>query len=311
MNKGHSSSMRLVLLTVIIVVSTRTLMTQELAHTAPSTGSASTAHESSGQVAPGAPTPRVVPTGLGARECLTDHDRELLTDFGGLTHYQAADAALVRPAPGENRVVFVGDSITESWKIEGPAGTFPGKPYINRGIGGQTTSQMLVRFRQDVIELQPKAVVIMAGTNDIAGNTGPITLKSTEDNLASMADLSASQGIHVVLCSVTPTVDYPWNRGLNPAPKIVALNAWIKDYAARKGYIYVDYYSALKDEHGGLPPGLSKDGVHPLPAGFAIMAPQAESGIEKALARRIRGAKFFVSLLSVRPTPLIHSWVAF
>jgi lysophospholipase L1-like esterase len=273
------------LLTVIVVtVSTRTLMTQELAYTASNTGSSPT-HGSSGQAAPGAPTPRVAPTGHGACECLTDHDRVLLTDFGGLTHYQAADAALVRPAPGENRVVFIGDSITASWKIEGPDGTFPGKPYINRGIGGQTTPQMLVRFRQDVIDLQPKVVVIMAGTNDIAGNTGPMTLKSTEDNLVSMADLSASQGIRVVLCSVTPTVDYPWNPGLNPAPKINALNAWIKDYASRKGYIYVDYYSALKDEHGGLPPTLSKDGVHPLPAGFAIMAPLAESGIEKALAR--------------------------
>jgi len=223
------------------------------------------------QLAVGTPARKNASSGHANGSCLTDHDRELLTDFGGLTHYEAANTVLSSPAPGENRVVFIGDSITESWKIEGPYGTFPGKPYINRGIGGQTTPQMLVRFRQDVIELQPTVVVIMGGTNDIAGNTGHMTLEQIENNLASMADLATVHGIRVVLCSVTPTVDYPWNQ--------------IENYAAQKGYVYVDYYSALKDEHGGLPPWLSKDGVHPLPTGFAIMAPLAEAGIERALAR--------------------------
>ncbi len=212
------------------------------------------------------------------------HDHDLLFDFGNLEHFRAANAAVAPPAPGEQRVVFLGDSITQGWKIEGAGSMFPGKAYFNRGIGGQTTPQMLVRFRQDVIGLKPKAVVILAGTNDLAGNTGPMTLEQTEDNLASMADLAAQNGIRVVLCSVTPAVDFPWQPGLDPAPKIVALNKWIKNYAARKGYVYVDYYSALVDARGGLPANLSLDGVHPNTAGYAIMTPLAEAGIEKALA---------------------------
>jgi lysophospholipase L1-like esterase len=144
---------------------------------------------------------------------------------------------------------------------------------------------MLVRFRQDVIELQPRVVVILAGTNDIAGNTGPMTLEQTEDNLASMLDLATANHIRVVLCSVLPAYDFPWRPGLDPAPKIVALNAWIKSYTAEKGYIYVDYHSAMKDQRDGLPPTLSKDGVHPLPAGYAIMAPLVEAGIKTALAQ--------------------------
>jgi lysophospholipase L1-like esterase len=187
---------------------------------------------------------------------------------------------LTAPKPGENRVVFMGDSITQGWKLDE---SFPGKPYINRGIGGQTSPQMLVRFRQDVIDLKPKAVVILAGTNDIAGNTGPMTLEQTEENIASMADLAKANGIRVVLCSVLPAFDYSWAPGLTPAPKIMDLNAWIRKYAAGKGFVYVDFYSAMSDERGGLPPTLSGDGVHPLPAGYAIMTPLAEAGIEKAL----------------------------
>ena len=176
----------------------------------------------------------------------------------------------------------MGDSITEGWKIEE---SFPGKPYINRGISGQTTPQMLVRFRQDVVALKPNVVVILAGINDIAGNTGPETLEQIEDNLASMAELATANHIRVVMCSVLPAYDFPWQPGMTPAPKVVALNAWIKSRAAEKGYEYVDYYLAMKDERGGLPASLSKDGVHPLPAGYAIMAPLVEAGIEKALAQ--------------------------
>jgi lysophospholipase L1-like esterase len=236
-------------------------------------------------VTPAAQAAKPAPAALHSGPYWAQHTQQLLVDFGGLERFKAADAALPVPAPGENRVVFLGDSITQGWKIEGSEGTFPGKPYINRGIGGQTSPQMLVRFRQDVIDLQPKVVVILAGTNDIAGNTGPMTLKQSEDNLASMSELAAANGIRVVLCSVTPAFDFPWEPGMEPAPKIAALNAWIKDYAARKGFVYVDYYSALKDARGGLPPSLSRDGVHPLPAGYAIMAPLAEAGIEKALAQ--------------------------
>jgi lysophospholipase L1-like esterase len=220
---------------------------------------------------------------MSADEYKKMHDAQLLTDFGWLAHFKDANAALPPPAAGEDRAVFMGDSITQFWKLDD---SFPGKPYINRGIGGQTSPQMLVRFRQDVIDLKPKVVIILAGTNDIAGNTGPMTLEQTEDNLASMAELAAANGIRVVLCSVLPAFDFSWAPGLAPAPKIAELNAWIRKYAAEKGYVYVDYYSAMKDERGGLPPALSPDGVHPLPAGYAVMAPLAEAGIEKALKGR-------------------------
>ncbi len=226
------------------------------------------------------PTPEEIQAERRNNPYWIEHDKQLLVDFGNLDHFKAANAALPPPTPGEDRVVFMGDSITQGWKLDT---SFPGKPYINRGISGQTTPQMLVRFRQDVIKLQPKVVVILAGTNDLAGNTGPMTLEQTEDNLSSMADLATANQIRVVLCSVTPSVDFPWYPGLEPAPKIAKLNAWIRNYAVQKGYVYVDYYSALKDPEGGLPHNLSHDGVHPNPAGYAIMTPLVEAGIEKAL----------------------------
>jgi len=213
------------------------------------------------------------------------HDHQLAVDFANLERYGDADMKLGAPTAGEKRVVFMGDSITDAWKISGPDGSFPGKPYVNRGISGQTTPQMLVRFRQDVIDLNASVVVILAGTNDLAGNTGPMTLEQTEGNLASMAELASANGIQVVLCSILPAFDYPWSPGLEPAPKIATLNQWIRSYAARKGFTYVDYYSAMTDGRGGLPPALSKDGVHPLPAGYAIMAPLVEAGIEQALKK--------------------------
>jgi acyl-CoA thioesterase I len=234
--------------------------------------------------APAAQTPsapaQTSPSGHPNDSYWIEHDRQLQVDFGGLAHFKEADAMLGAPKTGEDRVVFMGDSITEGWKLDD---AFPGKPYVNRGISGQTTPQMLVRFRQDVIDLKPKVVVILAGTNDIAGNTGPMTLEQTEENLASMAELAAANGIRVVLCSVLPAFDYHWAPGLTPAPKIAQVNAWLKEYAARKGYVYVDFYSAMKDDRGGLPATLSRDGVHPLPAGFAVMTPLAQAGIEKAL----------------------------
>jgi lysophospholipase L1-like esterase len=207
-------------------------------------------------------------------------------DWAWLARFKEADLALSPPAQDEKRVVFMGDSITQGWKIEGPGGYFPGKPYINRGISGQTTPQMLVRFRQDVIDLKPKVVVILAGINDIAGNTGPETLEEIEGNLASMAELAATHHIRVVMCSVMPAFDFPWRPGMTPAPKVLALNAWMKGYAAENGHVYVDYHSAMKDERDGLPAALSHDGVHPLPAGYAVMAPLVEAGIDKALRGR-------------------------
>jgi lysophospholipase L1-like esterase len=206
-------------------------------------------------------------------------------DWPWLGRYKEANLALAQPASGEDRVVFMGDSITDLWPLTGPKGSFPGKPYINRGISGQTTPQMLLRFRQDVIDLKPKVVVILAGTNDIAGNTGPETLEEIEGNLASMAELAVAHRISVVLCSVLPAFDFPWNPGLSPAPEIDSLNAWIKGYAAVKGHVYVDFHTAMKDGRDGLPVRLSDDGVHPLPAGYAVMAPLVGAGIEKALAK--------------------------
>jgi len=230
--------------------------------------------------------PALTASGHPQNDYWNEHDRQLLTDFGWLGHFKESDVKLGPPAPGEKRVVFMGDSITQGWKIEGPDGYFPGKPYVNRGISGQTTPQMLVRFRQDVIDLKPAAVVILAGINDIAGNTGPETLEEIEGNLASMAELAAEHHIRVVMCSVLPAYDFPWSPGKVPAPKVLALNAWMKGYAAEKGHVYVDYHAAMKDERDGLPATLSHDGVHPLPAGYAVMAPLVEAGIEKALKNR-------------------------
>lgn len=233
--------------------------------------------------APVKTAPALTPSGHPDNDYWREHDRQLLNDFGWLARYREADLKAGAAAAGEDRVVFMGDSITQGWKIEGAESEFPGKPYFNRGISGQTTPQMLVRFRQDVIALKPKVVVILAGINDIAGNTGPMTLEQTENNLASMAELATANGIRVVMCSVLPAFDFPWSPGLEPAKKVLALNEWIKARAAEKGYVYVDFHTAMKDERDGLPAKLSKDGVHPLPAGYAVMDPLVEAGIGKAL----------------------------
>ncbi len=205
-------------------------------------------------------------------------------DWPNLARYRQANDSLRPPAPGERRVVFMGNSITDVWARFFPQ-MFPGKPYIGRGISGQTTPQMLVRFRQDVIALKPAVVVILAGTNDIAGNTGPSTLEMIEDNLMSMTELARANGIRVVLSSVLPGFDYRWRPGLEPAPKIVALNKWMKAYAARAGAIYLDYHTAMADERLGLRSELTSDGVHPTEAGYRVMAPLAEKAIAEALQR--------------------------
>ncbi|MDX1390238.1 MAG: SGNH/GDSL hydrolase family protein, partial [Acidobacteriota bacterium] len=199
-----------------------------------------------------------------------------------LERYREANDELGEPRPDEARVVFYGDSITDAW-AEHFDKMFPGKPYVGRGISGQTTPQMLVRFRQDVIDLEPTVVVILAGTNDIAGNTGPSTQAMIADNLKSMVELAKANDIRVVLASVLPAYDYPWRPGIEPAPKIVALNAWMKDYAAENDVVYSDYHSAMADERGGLPPELANDGVHPTEAGYRVMAPLAERAIAAAL----------------------------
>jgi lysophospholipase L1-like esterase len=209
-----------------------------------------------------------------------------LDDWAQLKRYAGENSALPAPAPGEARVVFYGDSITDGWgRLPDTGSFFPGKPYINRGIGGQTTPQMLIRFEQDVVHLHPAAVVILAGTNDIAGNTGPSTPQMTEDNFTSMAAIAKQNGIKVILASITPAYSYPWKPGVKPVSTILELNAWLKAYCAKEGFTYLDYYSAMVDEKGAMKPGLAKDGVHPTSAGYAVMGPLAESAIVDTLQK--------------------------
>ena len=200
-----------------------------------------------------------------------------LEDWAQLEGYREADLALPASEPG--RVVFYGDSITDGW-VKNGGKFFPGKPYVNRGISGQTTPQMLVRFRQDVVALHPEAVVILAGTNDVAGNTGPSTLGMIEDNFRSMTEIAKANGIRVVLASVLPVKTYPWRPAVaDPAGKIEALNAWIKGYCEQEKLTYLDYWSAMAEKDGGMKAGISLDGVHPNAAGYAIMEPLAEAAL--------------------------------
>lgn len=213
------------------------------------------------------------------------------SDFGGFYRYAKANAALQPRKPGETRVVFFGDSITDNWSKPDYGGFFPGKPYVNRGIGGQTTAQMLLRFRADVLELDPLAVVILAGTNDIAGNAGPVTLDQIQDNLASMAELARVQGIKVILASLLPVSDDKKDANgqaitrtrQRPTATIRELNRWLATYAARNGHVYLDYFGATADANGLLKAPLNDDGLHPNAQGYALMAPLAEKAIADAL----------------------------
>jgi len=209
----------------------------------------------------------------------------LAQDWANLERFREDNAKLGLPASGEKRVVFMGNSITEGWGNIYPA-FFKGKPYINRGISGQTTPQMLIRFRPDVINLKPAVVVILAGVNDIAGNTGPSTLEMIADNLYSMAELAKANGIKVVLCSVIPAFDFPWKPGQEPAEKIFKLNEMIKKYADKNKIVYLDYYSAMVDGRKGLQEKLTYDGVHPNEEGYKVMSPLAEAAIAKALKKK-------------------------
>jgi lysophospholipase L1-like esterase len=199
-------------------------------------------------------------------------------DWANLNKYKNENMLLTSPVIGEKRIIFFGDSITENWSAVCPE-FFIGKTYINRGISGQTTPQMLLRFRSDVIELKPKIVVILAGTNDIAGNTGPTTLEIIFGNLISMCELAKTNGIKVILSSVLPAYDYPWKSGLEPADKIEALNSMILKYTKANNIPYVDYYSAMVDQQKGLNSIYSKDGVHPNKEGYRVMGPILEATI--------------------------------
>jgi len=205
-------------------------------------------------------------------------------DWADLKHFSEANAALPQLQENENRIVFMGNSITIGWLNKRPE-FFEGKPYINRGISGQTTPQMLIRFRQDVIDLNPNVVTILAGTNDIAGNTGPSTLEMIMDNIKGMAELARANGIKVILSSTLPVYDYPWKPGQEPSGKIIKLNKMIKEYADDYNHIYLDYFSKMVDGRNGLPKKYAKDEVHPTVEGYMVMEPLVEAAIAEALMK--------------------------
>jgi lysophospholipase L1-like esterase len=211
----------------------------------------------------------------------------LIDDFGNTKRYAAQNATVKPPEAGEKRVVFMGDSITDNLNNTQRFGPFfPGKPYLNRGIGGQTTAQMLLRFYPDVIALQPKAVVIFGGTNDIAGNLGPVSMQSIQDNLAAMSDIARANGIKVIMASVMPVCDLPGRPAMTPGrppESILALNRWIKDFALSHGAVYLDYFSVTVDDKGMLRSDMTEDGLHPTLKGYEVMNPLAEKAIAQAL----------------------------
>jgi lysophospholipase L1-like esterase len=214
---------------------------------------------------------------------------DLINDYANLQRYAADNRKIAAPAAGEDRVVFMGDSITDGWgrgQFAATAPFFTGKPYVNRGISGQTTAQMLLRFYSDVVAHKPKAVVILAGTNDIAGNLGPVTMESIENNLAAMADIARANNIKVVMASVMPVCDYHRPQtAQRPPEKIKTLNEWSRATASTNGYVYLDYYTPMLDDKDMLKAELTGDGLHPNAAGYAVMAPLAEKAIAQALGK--------------------------
>ena len=242
--------------------------------------------------AQGAPDATPLSKQVASLEERIAREEKTLMDWPNLSRYREANASVALASAEGLRVVFMGDSITDMWVLPRFGEFFPGKPYIGRGISGQTTPQMLIRFRPDVLALQPKVVVILAGTNDIAGNTGPMTLEEIEGNLVSMSQLARANGIRVVLSSVLPVYDgghTPDGKPLvmtdrRPPEKILTLNSWIKNYAAQNHDIYLDYFSAMADDNGFLKRDLSEDGLHPNKSGYAVMAPLAEKAIATALS---------------------------
>lgn len=209
-----------------------------------------------------------------------------IQDFAGRGVYAAENARL--PAAPANRVVFLGDSITKAWGKTSPF--FPASPYLNRGIDGQTTAQMLIRFRQDVIDLKPAVVILQGGLADIAGFAGPSSLAEIEENLRSMAELASLHHISPILVGGPPPADYPGRKGPTPASQMLALNTWVASYCAASHFVYLDYHSALVGGDGQMRADVSDDGVHPNTKGYTILAPLVEAAIAEALKRRPAGA---------------------
>jgi len=206
-------------------------------------------------------------------------------DWPGIRRYEKANAALPEPAKGEKRVVYMGDSITDFW-VGNDSTFFKSNNYIDRGISGQTTGQMLLRFREDVINLKPAAVIILAGINDIAENNGPEKLEEIFGNIVSMAELARVNKIKVVISSVLPDAAFPWRPTIDPKEKVKALNDLLKDYSAKNNIVYLDYFTPMADANRGLPPDLAKDGIHPTLAGYKIMEPLAKKAIDQALKQK-------------------------
>jgi len=216
---------------------------------------------------------------------LSGQDNKKVMDWANLTRYKEANISLLKEKPSSSTIVLMGNSITEGWVRERPDFFKANTNLVGRGISGQTTSQMLLRFKQDVVHLKPKLVVLLCGINDIAQNTGPISQSEIMDNIISMCELAVANKIGVILSSVLPASDFPWRPGMNPGPKVVSLNEDIKKYAKLKGHVYLDYYSSMEDGNLGLRPGLSTDKVHPTPAGYAIMEPLLLAAIQKGLKK--------------------------
>ena len=213
---------------------------------------------------------------------LQSFSQQSATEFANFEKYAEQNAALSSAKANVDRVVFMGNSITEGW-INARPEFFETNPYLDRGISGQTTTQMLLRFRRDVIDLHPKVVVFLAGINDIAENTGPITLQDVYGNIISMVELAQSNKIQPVICSVLPANNFPWRQSIKPADKVIKLNKMLSEYADKNNIVYVDYYKAMVNDQKGLSPELAEDGVHPTSKGYAIMEPLVIEGIQKAL----------------------------
>lgn len=231
--------------------------------------------------APDAPRPAVPPEDMAAYQAMQAEQGK--KDWANTCYFRAENATLAAQPAVADRVVFMGDSITQLWALAEPQDFGPAR--VNRGISGQTTPQMLLRFKQDVLALKPKAVHILAGVNDIAGNTGPTTLEDIENNISSMVELAKAHGVQVILATPLPAARFTWAPQLTPGPQVVRYAEWVRRYAAEQNVVLADYYPVLATPDGAMKSELGPDGVHPNKAGYALMKPITQAAIEEALKR--------------------------